>query len=59
MEIAERKTLIIDAIHQSPNAVYVEKAELNGKPVQQNRVTHEELMQGGTLTFYMSDKAGQ
>lgn len=53
------KTLVINAENQSSSAVYVEKAELNGKPIQQNKVTHEELMQGGTLTFYMSDKAGQ
>jgi predicted alpha-1,2-mannosidase len=58
-KLPNEKTLIIDAINQSPAAVYVEKAELNGKLIQQNRVTHEELMQGGTLTFYMSDKAGQ
>jgi predicted alpha-1,2-mannosidase len=51
------KTLQIEAKNQSDKNVYVEKVELNGKPVNRAYITHSEIMNGGKLTFYMSEKA--
>jgi predicted alpha-1,2-mannosidase len=51
------KTFTIDAKNQSEKNVYVQKTELNGKPLNRLYLTHEEIMNGGTLVFYMSSKA--
>jgi len=34
--------------------MYVEKVELNGKEVASMSFTHDDLINGGELTFYMS-----
>jgi predicted alpha-1,2-mannosidase len=46
----------IRAINQSPKNVYVSKVTLNGQPVNRHYITHEEIMNGGELVFYMSAK---
>lgn len=35
---------------------YIAKVELNGVAINKTYITHEQLMQGGTLRFYLSDK---
>ena len=34
-------------------ARYIESVELNGKPLERNYITHEEIVAGGKLTFHM------
>ncbi|WP_162426676.1 GH92 family glycosyl hydrolase [Pontibacter pudoricolor] len=50
------KTFTIDVKNQKDKNVYIQKMELNGKPVNRTYLTHTEIMSGGKLTFYMSDK---
>ncbi len=50
------KTFSIEAKNQSDKNVYVEKIELNGKPLNRLYITHSEIMNGGKLVFYMSSK---
>lgn len=57
LKLESGKTLQIEAVNQSDKNVYVEKVELNGKPVNRTYITHSEIMNGGKLTFYMSEKA--
>jgi predicted alpha-1,2-mannosidase len=47
------KTFSIEAKNQSERNVYVQKVELNGKVLDRLYITHEEIMQGGTIVFYM------
>lgn len=49
-------TFAIEAINQSDKNVYVQKVLLNGKPLNRRYITHAEIMNGGTLSFYMSAK---
>ena len=35
---------------------YVQRVELNGKPLERNYITHEEVIAGGKLTFIMGKK---
>jgi putative alpha-1,2-mannosidase len=35
--------------------VYVTRITLNGKQLDRHYLTHKEIMNGGTLTFYMSN----
>jgi predicted alpha-1,2-mannosidase len=50
------KTFSIEAKNQSDKNVFVEKVELNGKPLNRLYITHDEIMNGGKMVFYMSDK---
>ncbi|OKL40335.1 GH92 family glycosyl hydrolase [Pontibacter flavimaris] len=47
------KTFTIRTKNQSDKNVYVQKMELNGKPLNRSYLTHTELVNGGELTFYM------
>jgi predicted alpha-1,2-mannosidase len=48
------KTFAIEAIKQGPENIYVKKAVLNGRTLDRTWITHEEIMAGGKLEFYMS-----
>jgi len=50
------KTLTITAQGQGDKNVYVQRVTLNGKQLDPTYVTHDELMNGGELTFVMSSK---
>jgi len=48
--------LEIIADNYAPGRVYVERVELNGKPLDRRWFTHGEIAQGGTLRFVMGDE---
>jgi predicted alpha-1,2-mannosidase len=50
------KQLRIIADNQGPDNIYVDHIELNGNTIDQNFLHHDDLMQGGTLTFYMKNR---
>ncbi len=47
------RTFTVSAINQGPLNVYVKKVELNGRRLDRLYITHDEIMQGGSLVFYM------
>ncbi len=53
------RDFFIEAKHQSDRNVFVKKVELNGKPLGVQYITHEQMMEGGKLTFYMTSKPNQ
>lgn len=53
LHLAEGKTLTILAEGLSKEHKYVESITLNGVPVTENYITHEDLLQGGTLVYKM------
>ena len=56
LKLENGKTLAIEAQNQTDKNVYVQKVLVNGKPINRNYITHAEIMDGGKLTFLMSDK---
>lgn len=50
------KTFTIIADNQGDGNVYVKKVTLNGQPLTGHILTHQQIMEGGTLVFYMSAK---
>lgn len=50
------KVLTINTINQSAENVYVEKVEINGVVVSGQTINHSDIINGGSLTFYMSSK---
>ena len=56
LQLENKHTFTVEAINQSDKNVYVQKVVLNGKQLEQPCISHEDIMKGGTLTFYMTDK---
>ncbi len=56
LHLENGKTFIVTAKNQSDKNVYVQKVTLNGKVLDRNYITWLEIMGGGDLVFYMSDK---
>jgi predicted alpha-1,2-mannosidase len=54
LQLENGKTFVVDVKNQSDKSVYVQKVLLNGAPLNRLYITHADIMNGGTLTFYMS-----
>lgn len=59
LQLENGKTFTVKAINQSDKNIYVQKVLLNGKPLERRYITHAEIMNGGELVFYMSNKHSQ
>ena len=55
LTLANGKTLTITANNPQKN-LYVDQVTLNGKIIDKNFVTYEQLMEGGTLAYTLTDK---
>jgi predicted alpha-1,2-mannosidase len=56
LNLENGKTFKITAKNQSAKNVYVTKMELNGKPYTSTSISHNTIVNGGELVFYMSSK---
>jgi predicted alpha-1,2-mannosidase len=54
LQLENGKTFTIEAKNQGPKNVYVSKVTLNGQPLTRRYITHDEIVSGGNLVFYMS-----
>ena len=50
------KDLVINAPRKSDKAIYVKGVKLNSKKITDWKLTHKQLVEGGTLDFTMSEK---
>ncbi|MFM9989082.1 GH92 family glycosyl hydrolase [Flavobacterium sp.] len=50
------KTFTIEVINQKENNIYVQRIELNGKPLSTLFINHSDITAGSKLTFYMGSK---
>lgn len=51
IKVGQGKTFVIEAKNFSDKNIYIQKATLNGKPLQGTSISHEQIMQGGTLVL--------
>jgi predicted alpha-1,2-mannosidase len=56
LNLENGRTFTITAKNQSPENVYVSKVLLNGVLLNRQYITHDEIVEGGTLEFVMSKK---
>jgi predicted alpha-1,2-mannosidase len=56
IQVGNGKTFNITVKNQSEKNVYVQKMTLNGKPYNKLSITHQDIMNGGEIVFYMSNK---
>ena len=50
------KSFSIIAENNSPENIYIQSAELNGKPYEKTFITHKEILNGGTLKLVMGNQ---
>ncbi len=53
IKIKDGVDFIIEAEHVSDNNIYIQSAILNGKQINRSYITHQEIIEGGTLHFVM------
>ncbi|MDY8138389.1 GH92 family glycosyl hydrolase [Aquimarina sp. 2201CG5-10] len=53
LKLSDEIRFIIEAENVSENNIYIQSATLNGKTLNRSYITHQEIMQGGTLHFVM------
>jgi predicted alpha-1,2-mannosidase len=56
VKLENGRALTVEAKDQSDKNVYVKKVELNGKRIDRNFITYNEIVGGGKLVFFMDDK---
>ena len=56
INLSNGNTFVIEAPENDKENIYVEKVELNGDRHENNWISHDDIMNGGTLTFYMDNK---
>ena len=53
LHLAGGKDFVIKARNKKPGKVHVKSVRLNGEKLQGNILTHQQIMDGGTLEFVM------
>ena len=53
VELADGKRFIVTAANLSDENIYVQSVTLNGRNLDRAWLTHDEIVQGGTLAFVM------
>jgi len=56
VRLQDGKTFTVEAPKNSNKNVYIQKALLNGQPLNRSFITYKEIMQGGKLTLIMGSK---
>lgn len=56
IHLPEGKNFKIIAENNSDQNIYIQSVELNGKPYEKSFITHQEIMNGGSLKFVMGPK---
>ena len=56
LRIGPEKKFVVTANKENDNYIYVQKVLLNGKELNRTWITHDEITQGGTLEFVLTDK---
>jgi predicted alpha-1,2-mannosidase len=56
IQLENGNTFTVEAKNQSDKNVYVQKVMLNGKQLDKPALQYDDIMKGGSLVFYMTDK---
>lgn len=55
IHLPEGKTFTVITENNSTENIYIQRVELNGEAYEQTTISHDAIMQGGTLKFVMGD----
>jgi predicted alpha-1,2-mannosidase len=59
INLSGKKKFTLKTVNNSDSNKYVQRVELNGKPHQKSYFSHQDMINGGTLTIFMGDKPGK
>ena len=59
INLPNKRTFKIKAINLSNQNIYIEKVLLNSKEYDKGYISHQQLLEGGTLEFHMGNKHGK
>jgi putative alpha-1,2-mannosidase len=59
IDLPNGKIFSVEAKNNSKRNKYIQKASLNGQPINRPWLTHEELMSGGILNLEMGERASK
>ena len=59
IHLSNEKTFTILAPTVSSDNIYIQSVKLNGQPYNKSYITHEQIMDGSTIEFEMSNKPGK
>lgn len=57
IDLPEGRTFTIEAVNNSPENIYIQAVELNGKEHKEMSISHQDIMKGGNLKFVMGNSA--
>jgi predicted alpha-1,2-mannosidase len=58
INLPTQKTFTVKATNLSDQNIYIQKVTLNGKDYEKGYITHQQLLEGGTIEFKMGSKPG-
>lgn len=56
INLSNDKIFEVTTKNRTEKNIYIQKMLLNGKPYQKNYITHQDIMSGGKLEFFMGEK---
>lgn len=56
INLPQGKSFTISAENNSTENIYIQSAELNGKPYEKTFITHKDILNGGSLKFVMGNR---
>ena len=57
INLSNGKTFTVTAKNNNPENVYIKSVELNGRILENNYITHQQIMEGGELVFEMTNQS--
>ncbi|WP_345952907.1 GH92 family glycosyl hydrolase [Mucilaginibacter sp. PAMB04168] len=56
IQLSKQKTFTVETVKPSSQSIYVDRIELNNKPYSRSYIRHQDIISGGNMKVYMSDK---
>jgi len=56
--LPEGRTFTVEAVNNSPENIYIQRAELNGRPYSKSYIRHADIVKGGHLKIFMDSTPG-
>ncbi len=56
INLSENKTFVIEAKNVSEKNIYIQSAKLNGNAYNKTTISHQQILEGGTLQFIMGNQ---
>lgn len=56
LNLSGGKKFVVEAVNNSPENIYIQRLELNGKPYQNSYLLHSDLIKGGALKMFMGNQ---